>query len=268
MGRFSKLETHTPGTPAPQVPSGADKQPEAAPEPLGPKYDYGYYTAEAEELFFQGEYQKALRLYSRAIQADRTQIGPWLGQVLCLLELKQYKEAMVWVKRALELFPEDPRVLSIQGAVMAHQGMVQRGLGCSDYAMSHGAQDPLTWVLRGEILSLAENKNAVFCFEKAMESCASDEWHIPAQIGLFLLRLRHWSPAAQYLKRAVAANPNSDFLWMSLGSAYERLGLGQSAHEAYSAAAHLNPQKPEICQALKRLGDMPLFVRLLKRVFH
>lgn len=264
MGRFSKLETGS---------SSSDHNlavPEGAVQKGGPEisYDATYYMGEASKLYFSGNAQKALRVYSRAAQMDHTQVDAWIGQGLCLLELKQYKEAMVWVKRGLELFPEEPRLIALEGAVYANQGMTQRGLGCSDYAMSKPGADALAWILRGEVLSLADNKNAPFCFQKAMEVKRSDDWQTPAQIGLLLLRQKKWPLAGDYLKAAVQINPHNQYLWLKLGFAYERLGLSQLALEAYNAAGAMGETAGTAAEdAITRVSQTPLIVRLFRRVF-
>jgi tetratricopeptide (TPR) repeat protein len=264
MGRFSKLETGANSEPVPAPAGPAGGRPMDEP---GIAYDAGYYLGEAARLYFSGNAQKALRIYSRAAQMDHSQVDAWVGQVLCLLELKQYKEALVWVKRGLELFPEEPRLISLEGAVYANQGMTQRGLGCSDFAMSKPGADALSWVLRGEILGLADNKNAPFCFQKAMEVKRPEDWQTPMQAGLLLLRQKKWPLAADYLKSAAEINPHNQYLWMRLGYAYERLGLTQLALEAYNAAGSLGTTGTAADDAISRISQTPLLVRFFRRVF-
>lgn len=267
MGRFSKLETGAGATPAASQPLAAKAAAWNGPAKAEPEYDHAYYAGQAGALFFSGQYKKAMRLYSRAIQMDASRDEPWIGQVLCLLELKEYKEALVWVKRALELFPEEATLIALQGLAYAQQGMVQRGLASSDYAMNRSSRDPLVWVIRGEILSLAGNGNAQFCFDKAIESTHPDDWRVPMQIGLSQLRQKKWPQAARYLKMAAEHEPHNEFLWMRLGYAYERLGLSQSALEAYRAARNLNTGNSEAEDSLRRLTRTPALVRFFRRIF-
>jgi tetratricopeptide (TPR) repeat protein len=236
-------------------------------EPLQQHYDHAHYVAEAEHAYFHGDYRKALRIYSRAIQADHSQVVPWVGQVMCLIELHQFREATVWVKRALEMFPEDARILSIQGAVYANMGMAQRAIGSSDYALARNATDPLVWVLRGEILSLADNQNSAFCFQKAIETKQADDWHTPMQVGLILIRQRKWAAAADYLKMAVQLHTGNGFLWTSLGRAHEQLGLSQAALDAYTAALSLNPNDLVAEKGIASVVHASFIKRLWRRIF-
>lgn len=267
MGRFSKLETGRQ--------EAADQQDNVLPVPRakkeapddGPDYSAEHYAAEADRNYFAGVYKHALKLYSRAIQADASRVDPWIGQVLCLLELRQYREAMVWVRRALELFPEDVRLVSLRGACYAHLGMVQQGIGCSDYAMNLSGTDPLVWIMRGEILALADNRNASICFDKAMEVRPHGDWRTPMHIGLLCIRQKRWSQAADYLRKATEHASSNDFLWERLGYALERLASMPAALEAYRAALHLNPQNTAADNGIQRLTRTPFFVRFMRRIF-
>lgn len=262
MSRFSKLETGDQSSPKLPAKGARPAQPESA----GPIYDHGYYLAEADRLFAEGNPEQALRVYSRAVQADHAQVEPWVGQVLCLLLMGQYKEALVWVKRALELFPEDPRVISLQGATYAHQGMVQRGIASSDYAMQKTAGDALVWVLRGEVLSVADNANARFCFDKAMETRLHGDWKVPMLIGRLLHRRRKWAQAADYLGTAAAEQPRNDTLWVLLGEAREKLGNTDGALAAFRTAVEVNPSNQRALDGSARLAHTPLLLRLARRL--
>lgn len=272
MGRFSKLETGAAAQPqAPtegthEFPRVRKKREDSA--PAGPDYDQGHYQSEADKLYFEGEYQKALRLYSRGMTVDQSSIDPWIGQVLCLVELKQNREATMWVLRALELFPEEPRLISVQGLTYALTGTTKRALACSDYAMTKQSSDPaFVWAIRGQILSLADNANANFCYDKAMEVRQKDDWRTPMRIGLWLLNEKKWSRAAEFLDEAVQLNQRNAFLWKKLGYARERLGLTQPALECYNAALHLNADDREADHALARLAGTSLPERLWRRLF-
>lgn len=268
MGRFSKLETGAQDTVAQAQAGGASAKTRAEASPAQePEYGYAYYAAEADKAFYSGAARRALQLYSRAIQADAAQVAPWVGQILCLLELRQPREAMVWVRRALELFPEDPRLVSLRGAAYAHLGTVQQAIGCSDFALNLSGSDPLVWVLRGEILTVAGNPNAAICFDKAMETRQHGDWQIPMLIGLACLRQKRWAQAADFLKRATQDFQGNDHLWERLGHAQEHLGLAQAALESYRAATHINPQNQAAEDAIRRLTRTPFIVRWLRRLW-
>ncbi|MCX7017439.1 MAG: hypothetical protein NTY46_00285 [Candidatus Sumerlaeota bacterium] len=167
---------------------------------------------------------------------------------------------------AAELFPEEARIISLQGAVYASQGMTQRALGCSDYALSLGGFEPLIWVLRGIILSLADNSNAAACFSKAMEIRSADDWLTPMRIGLHLLREKKWQSSAEHLHAAAEISKSNDYLWERLGYANEALSLTNSAVEAYRAALQINSTNARAEAGLRRLCNTPFFTRIFRRI--
>lgn len=168
MGRFRKLETGTPAAPAAGDDPGTGRKSDGGHGT--PDYDQGHYLAEADRLFYSGEYQKALRSYSRAMEVDHAAIEPWKGQILCLIKLKQTREATMWALRAIELFPEAPELVNLQGLTLALSGASQRAISCSDFAMSlPDGGTAFTWLIRAEILARADNPNAAYCYEKVKD---------------------------------------------------------------------------------------------------
>ncbi len=273
MSRFSKLETGEAASSKNDAPAigqrrGGDRAARnAAQQTDDVVYDHAYYQAEGDRLFALGSFEQALRVYSRAIQSEAAQVNPWVGQVLCLLMMGQAKESMVWVKRALELFPEEARVIALQGSTYAHQGMVQRGIGCSDAALAKNGSDPLVWVLRGEVLSMAENSNAQFCFEKALEMRPSGDARIPMLMGQLLFKRRKWALAAEYLATAVGEAPRNEAAWVALGEAREKLGADEAAFMAFETALQLNPNNHAAETGKARLSHTPMLLRLARRLF-
>jgi len=263
MGRFSKLETgKTEAEKAAEPRAGLPVEQLVEAE----TYDYSYYVEEADKQYFTGRYDKALRLYSRALQVDNSQVYPWVGQVLSLLAMDQVKEADLWVTRAIELFPEDATLLSLRALVYAHRGMMNRAIGASDYALSRGGT-PYGWVARGEILLRAKNKNAPFCFDKALEIAGPTNWKIAMQIGLVYFRRRMYSSALNYFRRACAVNMGNFHLWFYLGRCYDRLSFKNEAIEAFNRALEINPDCREAERALSAAKSSNIVTRLFRRLF-
>ncbi len=272
MGRFSKLETGAGASPEKDPDEGplglrSRVRPKPAADASGePDYNQGHYQAEGDRLFYTGEFQKALRAYSRAMQVDHSAVEPWMGQILSLLKLKQQREAAMWAMRAIELFPEDPRLASLQGLTLALTGARQRAISCSDFAMARPAGgSAFTWAIRGQILSHCENANARFCFDKVLETREPGDWQILAQVGDFLLTEKKWARALEFLRPAVEIRSANPWLWKRLGYANEHLGFTQPALEAYRAALVINPNDREAQEHLRRLGVVSLPVRLWRK---
>jgi len=266
MGRFSKLERDTPppdGAPPPAVPvlpAGAPP-PAAAAEP--PPADYPSFIERADAHFYRGEFDKALRFYSRALQLESAHQYPWIGQVSCLLEMKQLNEADLWTQRGLELFPEDPALLSLRALVTARRGMIKRALGLSDYALTRGA-DLFCWIARGEILLRSSSENANFCFEKAMEAAGPEDWKTPFRIGLICYHCASWAMALEYFQKSAARNAANFWLWYLLGQCLDRLSFRREAIDALEHSITLNPGYPPARDALRNLTRRSLLARFFR----
>jgi tetratricopeptide (TPR) repeat protein len=260
MGRFSKLE-RTDGTGEPEPVAKPGVPPGSKGPPLE-SFDYPTALQRAEDHFYKGEYEKALRFYSRALQTENSQPAPWIGQLICLVQMKQIKEADLWLQRGLELFPEDASLLSLRAVVLARKGMTKRGIGTSDYAMTRGGSTPLPWIARGEVLTLAESKNAGFCFEKAMEAAAADDWKTPFLIGLFHFDQGIWATALEYLQKAASRGAGTYWLWYLLGVCYARLSFKQEAVDALRQSLALNAGYPPAQEMLRKVTHRPLLGRL------
>lgn len=298
MGRFSKLETDpAAGDPddgddadplarrvGPASAPGYDipatfgrrltRRDDAAEAAPGPSFDAAHYQKEGEALFRAGDHRESLRKFSRAIQQDHSKVDPWIGQIRCLVALRQGREGLSWAKRGLELFPEDPRLVSVQGLAYAANGMVSRGLACSDYALGrHGeaAGLPFVWMMRGAVLAMGDNRNAESCFDKAMEARSArgegDDWTVPFEIGLMLLDMRKPAMGVKFLEQAVQEGAAKAFVWERLGWARERLGMGAKAIEAYQAAVEIDPDNRKAGEGLARVGGSSVFTRIYRRWF-
>jgi tetratricopeptide (TPR) repeat protein len=259
MGRFSKLETSQQKTESPEkcvAELAATPEDEIA-------YDARHYCRQADEAYFAGNFRKALQLYSRATQSEATCVEAWVGQILSLLALNEKREAVAWINRAIELLPEHPRIVALQGLVFANQGMVSRGLQCSDWAMSKGAGDPYVWLFRGQVLALANNKNAPFCMEKALEAGKNEGWTLPAHIGYFYLQQAVYPLAEKYLMKALECEGTRPMLWYQLGRAQTGMGKWEAARRSFETALKLDPHFRAASQELENLNKSSWLARFL-----
>lgn len=242
MGRFQKLEKtgSSSSQPAQPIPHGMVLA--SGEHATAQASDYPEAVAVADDAFYRGDYKAALRHYSRAFQAESTQVYPWIGQLNALLFLKQFKEAEVWSNRALDLFPEDPTLLSQRARVLAHNGNMKRALGTSDYAVSKGATD-WAWIARAEVLLLARNPNAKYCFDKAIEMAGPGDWKVPFMAGLMCMERQNYAAAVDFLNTAAERNMRHAHIWENLAVALTKLNFTERARDAARRAQELDPQR-------------------------
>lgn len=277
MGRFANLETPgeddasgaegTSGAPTPRAGRRSKPGDHGMETSAEIEYDWAHYRNLADAAYDHGDYGEALKLYSRSAQKNHAQPEPWVGQVLSLIELRNYREGMVWARRGLELFPEHAGLIAVHAMVLGHMGNHARGLSTSDFAVSKSGKDPLVWLARAEVLSLAGNKNSAACIEKAMETAQPDDWRTPMRAGLQMLRQRKWNKAAELLREAASRNMKNDFLWERLGYALERNGTTDRAADAYRAALDLNGRNTAAQKGLRRCGTIVNPLGFLARLF-
>lgn len=262
-GRFSRLETGTSREAQKEAPLAEEReaQKEYGAQPLS----YDEIMHQADVAFYEGHFPQALRLYSRALQEETRYPEPWIGQLLSLLLQNQTREAAVWSKRAAEAFPTHPTILSVQGLVMAMQGMTKRGLGASDYAMSLEQPSALCWLARGWLLLEADNENWRVCMSKAADLAGPYDWRVRQIAGLVLERHRKFVCAREYYEAATAEQASCAFLWYRLGLVYSRLGMVLKAVEAQKHALEIRPNFAQAERALKKDSGFPVF-GMLRRV--
>jgi tetratricopeptide (TPR) repeat protein len=223
----------------------------------------------AEDLFYQGEFTKALRLYSRALREESRQPRPWIGQILSLLLGNQTREAAIWAKRAVEAFPSHPAIISLQGLSLAMQGMTQRGLASSDYAMSLQGPDAWCWLARGWLLLEVDNDNWKICFSRAMAIAGEENVRFHLLLGMVLERHRKFVNSMEHYRTAAETMSGNAFLWHRLGLVYRRLGMPGKAVESQRRALEIRPNFQAASKEIRALAGFPLgaYLRRVMRLF-
>lgn len=264
MGRFSKLELGSQSGEPPRdrpVPPAQEPSPAARPEQ---DYDARGYLRLGTDLFLRGQFEEALRRYGQAIKLDSTLLEAWVGQIDALAESGQTREADVWCARALDQFPDDPTLLSIRAVLFARQGMLQRALGASDYALQRG-HSLRAWIARGEILLHGKSPNAVACLDKALEQVPDGDWMNLVRIGAVYARHRRHAKALEVFQRACAVEPGRAHLWRSLSECHEHLGFMDRAIETAQRALEIEPNDLVTESRIRRLANTGLLARLRRR---
>ena len=67
--------------------------------------DEAYYFGEARPAFETGNFELALRFYSKVLEYNPKNAAAWTAQVRMLIELGEFREAKFWADKALERFP-------------------------------------------------------------------------------------------------------------------------------------------------------------------
>lgn len=253
MRRFSRLEF-------------GDKSDEGAGKgPSGEEIrDEEYFHKQALRYWLAGDFELALRNYSRALEQNSTFYPGWLGQVLMLVELGEYKEAAVWVDKALEMFPEHPELLAAKAVACARDGRMEKAIGYSDNSVAKDNVTSLVWLARAEVLLNRKSNIAQNCISKAVAAAGEDGPMVRLRAGRLLNQRGDYAAALQYLRAVTDELPKSALAWYELGLCQAKLGRPE-AEVSFEQALKIHPNWPTAEDALRKFKNRGFFTRLFGR---
>ena len=238
MDRFSQLEF-------------GEKKPEGNHSGGEPVRDAGYFLKVALKYWLAGDFEVALRNYSRVLEQNNLEIEGWLGQVWMLIELGEYREAQVWTDKALKLFPEHSELLAARAVACSRDAEPERALAYSDNSISKDEVTPRVWLARAEVLISRKSNVMEGCISKAISSAGRKAAIIKLEAARLLRRKGNYSGAMGYLKEVVETFPKSALAWYELGSCQASLGLTQ-AKATLEQALQFHPDWAEAKAALNK----------------
>jgi len=228
--------------------------------------DEGYYLAEAQTAFENGEFETALRSFGKVIEFNPQNPSAWTGQVRMLLELGEYKEAKLWADKALEKFSSEPELLAAKAVALARTGDLHGALIFSDTSIEERGNTPYVWLARGDVLLARKETRADYCFEKA-QMLAPRDWIVAWLAARIRYFYEQFALAMKLLQQAVEWNAGHFILWLELGRCQQALGLEGPARMSFTQAKQLNPACSEASLGLVTLSQTRLLPAWLRRLF-
>jgi tetratricopeptide (TPR) repeat protein len=255
MARFDKLE----------LASRSPANPESAVE-LRKSFEETDWIKQADGERRTGQYENALRLYSRALELDKSLVQGWLGQVQMLVYLDECVEAEVWSRKALELFPNNGELLAARAQALCRTADTRQAQVVCDGSFKQAGQSAYRWIVRGELLVAGSQDLDRHCFDKAQQIDA--DWLVPLEIALIYLHYRLPSRGLDRVRLAVETAPDRHYCWYVQAQCEIELGLTTRAHTSLKRCLELSPGHVEAERRLTevRHGGMPWF-RTLRRLF-
>lgn len=227
--------------------------------------DFSHWVREADHNRRIGQYENALRYYSRALEEDKTQVMAWVGQVQMLILLSEYAQAKIWSQKALELFPNNPDLLSGQSQAECRLGNIKAALTLSDAAIIQRGETAYQWQVRAELSVATKKTGDITSFDKA--NLANSDWLVSLESALIYLFYRSYSKAQQRAKVAVEKSSDSYYCWYILGVCSQKLGFVSSAQMNFSRCLELCPNHVQAEQRMFEINQSNWSVgRLLKRM--
>ena len=240
MGRFTKLEFDS--TPEPDRPG--------RPQDIGPDILF----LQAEREYRDGNFEQALRYYSRALECDKLMVEAWRRQVVILIELAEFSEAALWADKASELFPNDPDLLAGKACALCRLGDVKQALKIVDRAIRLPGSSPYPWISRGEVLLATKEGRYDYCFSKAV-TMAPTSWNVLAQVGRVYQYYGIYSKAIEYFKRSMGCDASVLFIYLETARCQKALGLLSHARAALQQLLRVNPKHFEARRELESLSS-------------
>ncbi|HKQ48038.1 MAG TPA: hypothetical protein VJZ71_08220 [Phycisphaerae bacterium] len=230
------------------------------------KYDADTYLAQANEEYRWGQFEQALRLYTRSLERSRTMIPAWVGQVQMLVQLDECHEARVWSDKALELFRNNGELLAAKSQACMRLKDKQAALACSDASLQVPGSSPWRWTARGEVLLATGQKHAEDCFQKALLEPHTD-WFDRVIVGRIYLYYRRASNALYYIQAAMELAAANGYVWFEKGNCERELGLASAAAGSYETCLELRPDYREARLALDALATGSSMMQRLRSFF-
>jgi Tfp pilus assembly protein PilF len=251
MDRFSQLEF-------------GNVHPEERGKPGEPIRDAHYFQQEALRYWLAGDFEVALRNYSRTLEQDSSCFGGWSGQLRMLLELGEHREADLWADKAMDLFPDHPELLALKAVANKRDNKLRQAMAYSDNAIGKEDLTPRVWLARAEVF--LERKHAVVdgCLSKAITLAAEDKATIKLEAGRLLRRKKSYARAMAHLNEALQALPESALAWYELGCCQAKMGLSQASH-SLQEALRIHPHWDQATEAMQGIQGRGFWGRLFKR---
>jgi tetratricopeptide (TPR) repeat protein len=238
MDRFSQLEF-------------GEKKPEKERSEGEPVRDADYYLKTALKYWLAGDFEVALRNYSRVLEHNNLSIEGWVGQVLMLIELGEYKEALIWSDRALKLFPEHAELLAAKAVACSRDALEEKAVAYSDNSISKDDVTSRVWLARAEVMMNRKSQIMEGCISKAISGAGKKAAIIKLEAARLLRKKGNCSAAIGYLNEVVESFPKSALAWYELGCCQAKLGLSQ-AKATLKQSLEFHPDWEEAKSELKK----------------
>ena len=222
------------------------------------------YEAQARQAFESASFQRALQLYARILEFDRTSLVSWEGQIQCLIQLGRADEADRWASLALDEWPEHGELIALKAISLARTGHRDEALAFSDAALQGQERTALGWLARAEILILQNDTTADYCQEQALES-SPKAWQIAWLTSRTRAHYNQFAVGLRLANIAIDRAPTHATPWLQAAHCQSALGLRKPAYASLARATEISPESPIVSELKRNLDQDRGITRFLKR---
>jgi len=229
-----------------------------------PIRDAKYFYKEAIRSQLAGDFELALRNYSRTLEKNRMIFEAWVGQTLMLIELGEYKEAIVWADKALENFPDQSELFAVKALAYWRDSQPEKAIDSSDISVSKNNVTSRVWLIRAEIMFNRKSTVAESCMSKAISLAGKEIGIIRLDTGRLLKNKKNYFAAIEHLNEVIRIFPQSPLAWYELGCCQSELGFSQ-AKATIEQSLKLRPNWKLAKTALSKCKRKGFFSKLFRR---
>jgi tetratricopeptide (TPR) repeat protein len=258
MTRFGRLEFDD--RKMPKIPRQSD-----GPDVMGePIRDEHYFFSQALFYWFAGDFELALRNYSRSVECSATFLGGWLGQIQMLTELGEYPESLLWADKALKLFPDHAELLAAKAVAAAYDARMEQAFAYSDRSLERDNVTSYVWLARAQVLLKKKSTIAKTCIGNAVSMAGPNIAYVRLHAGRSLSRAGDYWAALEHLQEAVRLAPKSALAWFELGICQSRLGRSE-AKATLEQCLNIHPDWKEAKAELRKCRGRGFLSRIFGR---
>ncbi|HCJ67319.1 MAG TPA: hypothetical protein DHV62_08375, partial [Elusimicrobia bacterium] len=211
---------------------------------------YAEELGNANELYFQGEPEKAVEVYLKKIEEEPANINYWVNLALTYRDLALYPEAIASLKHASYAYPpggdntvSKEEILNLLAWFYYYSGRIEE------------AEDTFSQVLKStnsliNLTALAVGDPAV-----AVGSPKSSIFNSSFGLGRINIEKKNWLEAEKIFKSIVTANPDFALGYYFLGAIYENLNRLEEANQMYQQTLKTDSKLVETYSSLGRIYE-------------
>nr|WP_319539328.1 tetratricopeptide repeat protein [uncultured Methanospirillum sp.] len=200
--------------------------------------------SQADDAYYNGEYQRAIRWYDEALSASPDDQGAMIGRLRALAALSRWDEVVNGVNRYNLTSTGTSEVSAIRAEAAVNTGNPKEALEILDNSSDLNRTEDVR--IRSEaLIALDKGEEAASLIRKEEAEGPLDP-RLSLLMGTILIRDGNVTASLPYLQEAYLALPSDPDASASLGDAAASLGKYEEALDFVSNAASLNQSDPGI----------------------
>jgi tetratricopeptide (TPR) repeat protein len=202
----------------------------------------------------RGEYRRAEEMFGREIEINSQSVPAYLGWARAVVEQGRADQAIVRLEKALELEPDNHRILIFFGKTRIKLGQIPKGVNDLKQALEMVSDDPDQIIEIANIFfETGEIEEARKLYHRILKLKSDKYFDALNNLGNCYYRLERFERACSIYEQLIDKNPQYYPAYRNLGMTHIRLGNHKQALEALMAYAEKAPEEIEIYRVI---GDL------------